>query len=145
MALAKRSFILPLTCAVGVLPFMGANVWAQTPAAAPPAHPPKWEVEIYGGPMLASRSGDGRALTPPDPERFTAFNGHPSAYVPSWYSGYGAVLLSAVTTAQLAGPGITPLDDALRQPMIDRTHGWHVGGRLMRTLNPRWSLEFAAS
>lgn len=144
MALAKRSFILPFSCAVGVLAFTGANVWAQTAVAAPPGNPPKWEVEIYGGPMLASRSADGLALAAPDPDRFTAFNGRPSAYVPSWYYGYGALMLGAVNTALLVGPGITPLDDALRQPMVERTHGWTVGGRLMRTFNPRWSLELAA-
>ena len=98
MALAKRSLSLPLSCAVGFLALTGANVWAQTPAVAQPSAPPRWEVEIYGGPMLASRSGDGLALAAPDPERFTAFNGRPSAYVPSWYYGYGALMLGAGET-----------------------------------------------
>jgi hypothetical protein len=145
VALAERALIVRFLFAIGFLALTGTSVWAQTPASTQSSEPPRWQVEIYGGPMLASRSGDGLALSAPDPERFTAFNGRPSASVPSWYYGYGALMVGAVNTALLAGPGITPLDEALRQPMMQRTHGWQVGARLMRTLNPRWSLEFAGS
>ena len=134
-----------VSCVLGLIVLSATFARAQTPPAAPAAAPSRWQAEIYGGPMMASRSADGRALDPQEPEQFTAFNGRPSASVPSWYYGYGALLLGAVNTALHVNPGIIPLDDALRQPMMQRNHGWHVGARLMRTMTPRWTLEIAGA
>ena len=117
--------------------------FAQQPQTSAGQSSP-WQVEIYGGGLLSSRSRLGLPLAPPAPEEFTTVTGDPSARVPSWYFGYGALLLSAVNTALDVDPGITALERSLHRPVLARTHGWHGGVRLTRALNRRWAFEAAA-
>jgi hypothetical protein len=121
-----------------------APALAQAPPASSGTDGPRWQLEVYGGGLVSSRSGLGRAGDYPDPETFTTVSGHPSAYVPSWYFGYGSRLLSVVNTALLVDPGMLDLDVALQRPVIRQPHGWHVGARAAYVLNRRWSLEMAA-
>ena len=142
MALARLSIsvvLLPFT----LIALTAASARGQTPAPTAAYEPHRWHVEIYAGTMIASRSGDGLAGDLETAEPFAAVNGRPSAYVPSWYYGYGALLLSAVNTAVAHSSGTIPLDDVMRFPMVQRTHGWHVGARVIRALNRHWSLEIA--
>lgn len=120
-----------------------APAFAQQPPASV-GHPSPWQFEIYGGGLLSSRSRLGLPLRAPPPEVFTTVTGDPSARVPSWYFGYGALLLSAVNTALDVDPGITELEPTLQRSTLARTHGWHGGVRLTRALNRRWAVEVAA-
>lgn len=136
---------LSLAALTGLAVLCATPAFAQQPEApAVPSPPSPWQFEIYGGGLLSSRSRLGLPLEPPAPEVFTTVTGDPSARVPSWYFGYGALLLSAVNTALDVDPGITELERSLHRSALVRTHGWHGGVRLTRALNRRWAVEAAA-
>ena len=131
-----------LACVYSLLFAAPALAQQSSPVQSAPDRS-RWQLELYAGELFSSRSGLGRPGDYPDPEMFTTVTGRPSAYVPSWYFGYGSRLLSAVNTALLVDPGMLDLDAALQRPVLRQRHGWHAGARLNYTINPRWSIEIA--
>lgn len=145
---------------VVILVFAGtAQAIAQSgkppkPAPQPTAKPvpkvkkdPKWGFEVFaGGGFGGGTGGDGPTF--PAGETFTTEAGVPSRFVPSWYYGDGAQLFNEVR-AQLASrfnvtvPQLVALDPVLADGGLGRGAGATFGVRLTRTLNPRYSLEFA--
>lgn len=149
-----------LVVAVTVLFATTATAIAQTgqppkPSPKPTAKPvpkvkkdPKWAIEVFGGGGFGGGTGGDGTTTFPAGETFTTEAGLPSRVVPSWYYGDGAQLFNEVR-AQFASrfnitiPQLAALDPVLADGGLERGAGGTFGVRLTRTLNPRYSLEFA--
>lgn len=146
---------------VVILVFSGAvNANAQSgqppkPAPKPTAKPipkvkkdPKWAIEIFGGGGFGGGTGGDGTTTFPAGDTFTTEAGFPSRAVPSWYYGDGTQLFNEVR-AQFASrfnvtiPQLVALDPVLADGGLERGAGGTFGVRLTRTLNTRYSLEFA--
>jgi len=137
-----------------------ATAIAQTrqpakPSPKPTAKPapkvkkdPKWAIEVFGGGGFGGGTGGDGTTSFPAGETFTTEAGLPSRAVPSWYYGDGAQLFNEVR-AQFASrfnitlPQLLALDPVLADGGLERGAGGTFGVRLTRTLNPRYSLEFA--
>lgn len=105
------------------------------------AQPPNWEVEVYGGGIVATSGGHGtRTLPPAGAPLVTSTPIFPTRETSSWFFGDGAVLLNGVNEAFGASGRITPLDAIFVSPGGDRSGAFGV--RVHRRLNARWSAEF---
>ncbi|OFV93837.1 MAG: hypothetical protein A3G76_10810 [Acidobacteria bacterium RIFCSPLOWO2_12_FULL_65_11] len=101
----------------------------------------RWEVEFFGGGLLASRPAGGTAALPGAGDAFTTAQGNPSRRVSSWYFGDGASLLNQVNTAMGVSQQITPLDGFVGSAVAHRQNGRTLGVRVSRVLNFRLTAE----
>jgi hypothetical protein len=100
-----------------------------------------WEVEFFGGGLLASRPTGGTATMPDPGASFTTAQGNPSRLVSSWYFSDGALLLNQDEIALGVPQRITPLDALVGSGFAHRQNGRSLGVRVSRILNPRFTLE----
>jgi hypothetical protein len=117
----------------------------QVPAADPSKRPAvirKWEIEVWGGGMLASHPTGGTGSLPGPAPSFTTVVDRPSRQTSSWYFGDGALLLNQVNAALLLpGERITPLDPVLNSSVAQRQNGGAFGLRISRVLHHRLTAE----
>ena len=101
----------------------------------------KWEIEVHGGPMLATSPTDGTSSLPAAGAPFTTVVGQPSRCESSWYFGDGPVLLNQLGTALRSTGQITSLDAVLTKSVVHRENGPSFGFRISRHINPRYTAE----
>lgn len=103
----------------------------------------RWEIEVYGGAVVARAASDGKQTLPPAGEPIvTSSPLFPSREVPSWFFGDGTVLVNDVNQELLGTSAIAPLD-----PLFARAGGGSsgaVGARLRRAFSDRTTLEIGA-
>jgi hypothetical protein len=134
----RRPAIFSVVVAVGCLAGTPA-AWAQSSGSER-----RWQVEGYGGVMLAGGSGEGTAALPaPGPPIATSSPVFPSRRVPSWFFGDGASLLNLVNEQFDVPAAIQPLDAALGGSGLRRGNSVAGGVRVRRALTSRYAAEFS--
>ena len=100
----------------------------------------RWEIEFFGGGLLADRPAGG-TFALPSGEAFMTAQGNPSRRVSSWYLGDGALLLNQVNAAMGISQQITPLDGFVNSTVAHRQNGRSLGVRVSRVISPRLTVE----
>lgn len=109
----------------------------------------KWEVEVHGGAATTS-AGPGGTQRMPQPGAVIStpiiVNGQlqrvDTRIVPSWYFGDGAAFLNQ-GFPRPSSVSLTPLDPALRGPIVDPAGGGVFGLRIARKVTSRLAAEFS--
>ena len=100
----------------------------------------RWEVEVYGGMVVATSASDGSRTLPPAGAALVTSNPlFPSREVPSWFFGDGAALLNGAAEELGAAARVAPLDP-LFGPLRSAGSG-AAGARVRRRLSARMSAE----
>jgi hypothetical protein len=115
---------------------------AATSTAAAHAQERRWEVEAYGGAVVARTVSGGTETLPPAGAPIVTSNPlFPSREVASWFFGDGAALVNAVNGEFGGTSRIVALDSLFGSVESGRTGAF--GARLRRSLSPTTSLELA--
>jgi hypothetical protein len=103
----------------------------------------RWELEIDVGGVLANHPTAGTGALPAPGQTLPTISGGATRRVSSWYFGDGALLFNQVAE-QIGRPErVTPIDAVVVAAAGRRRSGGAVGGRLIRTLGDRLSVEAA--
>jgi hypothetical protein len=102
-----------------------------------------WEVEVFGGWLMANQPTGGTGTLPGAGAAFTTISGQPSRKVSTWYFGDGTELLNSVIQSLGRAERLTPLNPALNKATLRRENGGNLGFRFRRDLTARFAAEFS--
>jgi len=108
---------------------------AQTPSQGEP----KWELGFNLGFVKAGAPQQGTASLPPQGDQFV-FSGGSGRFVPSWFFGDGAKIVTANNAFNSLTGGIASLDSVLTSPSARVGGGFFWGVSLTRWFTHRWAV-----